>query len=52
MTFKEPGSNNIMPFWKKYFEELRVPVPEGDWGINPGAISRSWKLETRKVSFK
>lgn len=52
MTFKEPGTNTIMPFWKKYFEELRVAVPEGDWGINPGAISRSKKLELRAIRFK
>jgi hypothetical protein len=52
MTFKEPGSDNIMPFWTKYFAELYAPVPEGEWGINPGAISRSNKLNILPVRLK
>lgn len=45
MTFKTPGTDSIMPFWVAYYKELNQPVPEGAKGINPGAISRSDKLE-------
>lgn len=45
MTFKEPGTDSIMPFWKEYYKDLGLPVPEGEKGINPGAISRSDKLD-------
>lgn len=45
MTFKTPGTDSIMPFWVEYYKQLNQPVPEGDMGINPGAISRSSKLE-------
>ncbi len=45
MTFKEPGTDEIMPFWKEYFNKLHQPVPEGEPGINPGAMSRNKNLE-------
>jgi hypothetical protein len=49
MTFKEPGTGNIMDVWKKYFRELGIPAPEGKPGINPGAISRSPKIKVVHV---
>lgn len=45
MTFKDPETNEFMPFWVTYYEELGVPIPEGKPGINPGAISRNERLE-------
>lgn len=45
MTFKAPGTDSFMTFWVSYYEELGVPIPEGDSGINPGAISRNEQLE-------
>lgn len=45
MTFKEPDSDDYMPYWIEYYNKLGVPVPEGDSGINPGAISRNEYLE-------
>lgn len=45
MTFKEPDSTGYMPYWIDYYNELGVPIPEGDSGINPGAISRSRELD-------
>lgn len=45
MTFNEPDTGHVFPAWKEYFENLQVPVPEGEPGINPGAISRSQTLE-------
>ncbi|MCB0700946.1 MAG: hypothetical protein H6551_01910 [Chitinophagales bacterium] len=44
MTFKQPGTDSFMPFWVEYYKELGVPIPEGEQGINPGAISRSKNL--------
>jgi len=41
MTFRDPDSGTLLPAWRTYFSELGVPVPEGEPGINPGAISRS-----------
>ncbi len=41
MTFKDPGTGRTDPVWEQYFAGLGVPVPEGEPGINPGAISRS-----------
>lgn len=41
MTFKSPGSDEITEGWKEYFDKLHLPVPEGELGINPGAMSQS-----------
>lgn len=41
MTFKLPDSDEITKGWKEYFGKLNLPVPEGEPGINPGAMSRS-----------
>jgi hypothetical protein len=41
MTFKSPDSDEITKGWKEYFRKLNLPVPEGELGINPGAMSRS-----------
>lgn len=45
MTFKEPGTDEIMPFWKEYYAKLKKPVPEDEPGINPGAMSRNKNLD-------
>lgn len=50
MTFKEPGAEEFMPFWKEYYHKLGVGIPEGDPGINPGAISRSKYLQILEVN--
>ena len=52
MTFKEPGTDTFMAFWVNYYKDLAVAIPEGDSGINPGAISRSSKLEILEVIKK
>lgn len=45
MTFKEPDSTDYVPYWVEYYKELGVPIPEGELGINPGAISMDPHLE-------
>jgi hypothetical protein len=44
MTFIDPATGVTFPAWKEYFDKLGVPIPEGQPGINPGAISRSTVL--------
>jgi hypothetical protein len=41
MTFIDPATGAVFPIWQQYFDRLGVPVPEGQLGINPGAMSRS-----------
>ncbi len=48
MTFKDPKTGKTMDVWIKYFKELGVSVPEGESGINPGAISRSRLIQVIK----
>ncbi|MBI5541490.1 MAG: hypothetical protein HY951_15610 [Bacteroidia bacterium] len=45
MTFKDPDTKQLFPIWKTYFDSLKVEVPEGKPGLNPGSISRSELLE-------
>ncbi|MDR1809364.1 MAG: hypothetical protein LBR34_03030 [Prevotella sp.] len=45
MTFKAKGSDGFMPEWVEYYAKLGLPVPEGESGINPGAMSRSEAVE-------
>jgi len=44
MTFKDPATNEMFPVWVEYYENLKMPIPEGELGCNPGGISRSEKL--------
>ena len=50
MTFKEPGTDTFMPFWKEYYHKLGTGIPEGAPGINPGAISRSEQLQILEIN--
>ncbi len=45
MTFKSPETDAITDGWIKYFERLGVPVPEGEPGTNPGAMSLSEAID-------
>ena len=42
MTYK--FNNETLPIWKEYFNNLNMPIPEGEPGINPGGISLSDKI--------
>ncbi len=39
------GENKISDYWKKYFEELDVPVPVNQPGTNPGQLAECNKLK-------
>ncbi len=41
MTFISPETGEVSDSWKKYFESISIPVPEGEPGINPGAMSKA-----------
>jgi hypothetical protein len=45
MSFNKPGSNEVLLAWKDYFHQLGEKVPQGEWGSNPGILSRSTKLQ-------
>jgi hypothetical protein len=45
MTFKSPHTKTYFPAWITYYKQLNKPIPEGELGINPGAISRSAHIE-------
>jgi hypothetical protein len=45
MTFKEPYSNTYFQVWIDYYENLKIEIPEGELGCNPGGISTSDKLK-------
>ena len=41
MTYKDPATNSTFPIWADYFQDLNVPIPEGEPGLNPGGMSTS-----------
>lgn len=41
MTYKDPATQCIFPIWETYFNDLNVPIPEGEAGLNPGGMSTS-----------
>lgn len=45
MTFKDPETNDFSPAWTDYYKELKMGIPEGEPGINPGGISLSDKID-------
>ncbi len=45
MTFKDPDTQELFPVWETYFEDLGIPVPEGEPGLNPGSMSLDPALE-------
>lgn len=45
MTFADPITNNTMNLWQEYYNELDTKIPEGEPGINPGAMSISENIE-------
>ena len=45
MTFKSPKSNEYFKVWETYYQNLKMEIPEGQLGRNPGGISTSNKLK-------
>lgn len=45
MTFKSPKTNTFFPVWEDYYNKLKMEIPEGKLGCNPGGISISNQLK-------
>ena len=45
MTFKQPESKEFFPAWIEYYQNIKVEIPEGELGCNPGGISTSDKIK-------
>ncbi|MBN8566730.1 MAG: hypothetical protein J0M25_08365 [Flavobacteriales bacterium] len=45
MTFKQPESKAFFPAWVEYYQNIKVEIPEGELGCNPGGISTSDKIK-------
>lgn len=45
MTFKSPNTNEYFEVWAEYYKNLKMEIPEGKLGCNPGGISTSDKLK-------
>lgn len=41
MTFKSQTMGETTKGWIEYFDKYKLPIPEGELGINPGVMSRS-----------
>jgi len=41
MTYKDPDTKSTFPIWEKYFQNLNIPIPEDQPGLNPGGMSKS-----------
>ena len=45
MTFKSPKTNEYFDVLEEYYKNLKMEIPEGELGCNPGGISTSNKLK-------
>jgi hypothetical protein len=45
MTFNDAETGKILPNWQRYFDAHKLPVPEGELGLNPNSVAHSEKLE-------
>lgn len=45
MTYKDPATGSFYPVWESYFHNLKVNIPEGLPGCNPGGMSTSDKVK-------
>ena len=49
MTFINPKTGKTDLFWKVFYKNLSLEVPEGKLGCNPNGLSQSPKIEKIKV---
>ena len=45
MTFKAPESDEFLPFWIDYYQQLGVDIPEGKPGLNPNGMFQSSNID-------
>ncbi|MGH1413652.1 MAG: YiiX/YebB-like N1pC/P60 family cysteine hydrolase [Pelagimonas sp.] len=46
MSFSDPVTGEVLPFWVRYYKHFGEEVPEGELGSNPGDLSLSDKFST------
>lgn len=51
MTYNDPETGELFSVWKSYFEDLGIPVPEGELGLNPGGMSLEHVLDMQSIHF-
>jgi len=51
MTFKNPATNTYFDAWKKYYEKLGMPIPEGAPGCNPNGIFEEEKFDVIQAYY-
>ncbi|SHI30909.1 Permuted papain-like amidase enzyme, YaeF/YiiX, C92 family [Cruoricaptor ignavus] len=44
MTFINPKTGKTDDYWKKFYDRLGIPVPEGEPGCNPNGMANSEKI--------
>lgn len=44
MTFNDPDTKEPFPQWVTYYNDLNSLIPEGQPGLNPGSMSRSFYI--------
>ncbi|MGQ1910517.1 YiiX/YebB-like N1pC/P60 family cysteine hydrolase [Marinifilum sp. RC60d5] len=45
MTFKNPDTNEFLPFWIDYYKKKQVEIPEGKLGLNPNGMYKSQNID-------
>ena len=45
MSFRDPETGELFPYWINYYKQLGMSIPEGKPGSHPALLSRSDKLE-------
>ncbi len=45
MTFKDKKTNQFHPAFELYYQKMKMVIPEGKRGLNPGSISRDPRLK-------
>lgn len=51
MTFNDPATGKPMLAWQQYYQQLKIPIPEGQLGCNPSGISLSTKIDIVKIFY-
>lgn len=49
MTFKDPVTQKFDSNWVRYFEKMNLPIPEGEYGLNPGSMLNEKKIKIKKL---
>lgn len=51
MTYKNPATGQTFRAWVDYYAELRVEIPEGQPGCNPGSVATDPKIEIIRAFY-